>query len=489
MSDHAVHWHEGMFLTPQHFQAADRWQAELSQRGSQWDHHYNWGLHALELDQDALANQRLVIHRLQARLPDGTLLSLPEDATLPVVDLQTSLRNHEQVRIHLALPLEQANRSNTADDSQSLTARYLVQATDTTDENTGANAQSIEVRRPNVRLLVTGDDLAGYEVLPIAQISRSETSTGAPRLDPSYIPPLLSCDCWEALNQGILTKLQEQIEKKARSLASQAVARRVGFDSYGPGEQLMLEQLRALNEAYSVLAVDIAAQGVAPFSAYRELARLVGRLSVFGPQKRSTPLPIYNHDDLGGCFLVAQKTIEQLLHGVVEPGYQERIFTSAESLLRVTLEPSWLAPGSRLYLGVQSSLPVDEVEELLENGRNIKFGSEKRAESLYLLGQAGLQPERLQHTPQPLPVRKGLTYFALNADNAANEWQQVERSLSLAARLTEQLVVDELDEQDTVVLDIDGRSATMKLSLFVVNDAEPTSNPETTTADALPASV
>src|SRR5689334_4406318 len=70
MSSPAVHWQEGMFLRPQHFQTAQRNWAHLIERNSKWDQHYNWGLRTLDLDLDALTNHRLVVRALEARLRD-----------------------------------------------------------------------------------------------------------------------------------------------------------------------------------------------------------------------------------------------------------------------------------------------------------------------------------------------------------------------------------------------------------------------------------
>ena len=45
----AVHWHEGMFLRPQHFQTDQRRLTHLMGRSAKWDCHYNWGLRGLDL--------------------------------------------------------------------------------------------------------------------------------------------------------------------------------------------------------------------------------------------------------------------------------------------------------------------------------------------------------------------------------------------------------------------------------------------------------
>lgn len=474
MTDHAVRWHEGMFLTPQHFQAADRWNARQRSLGSQWDEQYPWGIRSIEIDQDALANHRLVVRRLQARMPGGSLLCFPEDGTLAVIDLRATLARHDTAVIYLALPLDNPSRPSTTEVGADHGARHNVDAVEVPDENTGADKQAIQVLKPNARLLVEGDDLAGYEVLPIVRIARSEaTAGGSPIIDPRFIPPVLACDAWPPLRVGVLTQLLERLERKAEVLAGQAVARGLGFDSHGQGEQLLLAQLRSLHEAVALMTVDLTSQGITPLGAYRELARLVGRLSIFSGDKRVRSLPAYDHDRLGPCFATVVATINELLSMVVVPSYEERRFQAENQLLKVQLESSWLEAEQRVLLGVESSLPADEVETMIARGSNMKFGSAERAETLFLQGDAGLEPRRLLHVPRALPARRGLSYYELSTPGIAGEWHRVERSLSLAVRIAEHLLVDEVPGQNLVVLDLNGKTATLGMSLFVVRDGAP----------------
>src|SRR5262249_20325142 len=76
MSTRAVHWYEGMFLRPHHFQSAYRHVLALEQESEKWDLHFNWGLRAIDLDREALANYRFVVRSVKVRLRDGTLVAL-----------------------------------------------------------------------------------------------------------------------------------------------------------------------------------------------------------------------------------------------------------------------------------------------------------------------------------------------------------------------------------------------------------------------------
>src|SRR5436853_433706 len=101
MTTRAVHWHEGMFLRPQHFQTAQRHWLHLANRSEKWDLQYNWGLRAIDLDLDALSNYRFVVRSLEARLRDGTLVAVPEDGILPAIDLRGAFETGNRVMVYL----------------------------------------------------------------------------------------------------------------------------------------------------------------------------------------------------------------------------------------------------------------------------------------------------------------------------------------------------------------------------------------------------
>ena len=105
MTTRAVHWHEGMFLRPHHFQTVMRFWSHQSHRREKWDVAYSWGLRSIELDLDALANYRCVVRSLECRLRDGTLVAIPEDGLLPPVELKEAFEKADVVTVYVAVPV------------------------------------------------------------------------------------------------------------------------------------------------------------------------------------------------------------------------------------------------------------------------------------------------------------------------------------------------------------------------------------------------
>ena len=111
MTIRAVHWHEGMFLRPHHFQTAQRHALYLANCGEKWDLHYDWGLRSVDVDLDALANYRLVVRSLKARMRDGALIVVPEDGNLSPLELQTAFDRENSLTVLLAVPMLREGRA------------------------------------------------------------------------------------------------------------------------------------------------------------------------------------------------------------------------------------------------------------------------------------------------------------------------------------------------------------------------------------------
>ena len=480
MTNRAVHWHEGMFLRPHHLNASQQHWAQVVAQNAKWDLQYNWGLRSIELDLDALANYRLVIRSLQARLRDGTLISIPEDGVPPAVDLKGAFEKGNLVTVSLALPLLNPGKGNVASPGVPAEGvRYLLDTQQQIDLNTGVNPQPIKVRLPNLKLLLSSQDNTGYETLPVARVAKSPRAEATPELDLSYIPPVLSCDAWPPL-LGLIQTVYDRTGKKIELLSNQIVSRGITFDSQAQGDPLLFEQLRELNQVYPVLATLAFAQGVHPLPLYTELCRLVGQLAIFGATRRPPELPRYDHDDLARCFYRVKQELDTLLNIMVEPAYKERPFVGAGMRMQVSPEPVWLESVWQMFIGVQSPLDVEDCIRMLTRPGELdmKVGSSDRVDTIFRMGQAGLRFTYCQHPPRALPAAPGLIYFQVNRESQETEWTHVHKSLTLAIRLNENLIVGNIQGQRVLTIKTGGQTTTLQFTLYVVAQETPSSRSE-----------
>lgn len=473
MTARAVHWHEGMFLRPQQFQAAERHAQLTLARTTHWDVHHGWGVRRIEWEPEALATYRFALRSLEARFRDGTTLALPEDGSLPAIDLRAPLQNSTGITVYVALPQLRLGRANAGAGEAS---RYVTELQELEDENSGVNPQPVSVRLPNVRLLTDDDDLAGFDALPLARIEKSARAEAVPQIDARYIPPVLACDAWPNLQVGILRTIYDRIGKKIEVLAGQAVSRGITLDSHGQGDGRIIGQLGRLNESHALLGNLAFVEGIHPLPAYLELCRLVGQLSLFGRSMRPPELPRYDHDDLGPCFYAVKQYIDSLLNEVDEPTYEERAFIGAGLRMQVAIEPKWLEPAYVMFLGVRSPIGSEEMVKLLtQAGRlDMKVGSSERVDQIFTKGAAGLKFTPSPRPPRALPSAMDLTYFQIDRDSTPAEWQYVEKSLNLAIRFNEKLIEGNIQGERELKLKIKtggGQTATIQVTLYVVPQA------------------
>jgi len=472
MTPQPIHWHEGMFLRPHHFQAAERYGLRVADQNTRFAQWHAWGYRRCVIDEAALGGFRLMVRELDARFRDGTVLSMPADAPLPDIDLKSAFQGKTVLDVSLGIPVIRSGQPSVAGaNGTSPTARFRTHARPTDDQNTGSNPQTVAFRSPLVKVLFGDDDRAGYEVLPLVRLEKSDRPEATPQIVAGFIPPLLACDCWPVLQHKILQDVFARLNRKIEVVANQVRSRGISFDSHTPGDARRMHALARMNEGYSVLGHVAFAQGVHPSDGYLELVRLVGQLSVFGAAVRPPELPRYDHDDLGTCYWAAKRAIDQLLSELdIEPAYEERPFIGSGSQMRVTLEPAWLESGWQMFLGVKADVPKEECVRMLTRPERLglKIGSSDRVDTIFTKGQEGLRFTHAPYPPRDLPSGDKLTYFEVSRESATNEWAAVQKAKTLAIRLLERDIVGSIDGQRDLTFKTGSQTSSFAFTLYLI---------------------
>ncbi len=465
MTNHAVHWGEGLFLRPQHLQSAERHSREELRISENWGQGYPYGLQSIDIDEDALANWRVVLRTCHIRLHDGTHLRYPEDANLAALDLpKDAFDRQNTVMVHLAVPPLRLGHSNAALQAGDASVRYLVDSMEIEDENQPGNPQPVEVRWANARLIINEDELVGYESLPIMRLRRGTMAEAPPEIDPEYIPPVVTCDAWPILLHNVIDSVCQQIGSRVESQTRQMFDRNVAFESGHKEDLELIFQLHSLNTAMGYLWNLPHVVGIHPLVAYMELCRVVGLLAIFWPERRMPEVPRYDHDDLGGCFYAIKRLIEETGEGTADP--IKRLFTGAGQQMQVRLEQEWLQPNWTFFIGVESSLSYNEINNLLRGELNMKVGSTAKVDNIFQRGQAGVSIVPEPEAPRMLPG-KNWTYWKVDERSAA--WKDVADTLNLGVRINETQVDGPIqDQQDIRVRTPDGESVKMVFALYAV---------------------
>mgnify|MGYP000215211913 CR=1 FL=1 len=466
-----VHWSEGLFLQPHHFQAADRYWTELLQTSEQWDHPYYYGIRQLEFSPEALGNFQFQVNVCRLRMKDGTLVALGAGQEPDRVDLKEAFAKESVVRVFVAIPKLKMGRVNVATGADGAQQRFIETKQLVQDESFGGNEQEIRFRDLNVRLMLSTQDTAGYEILPIAQVQRSGEKEAAPQLDTSYIPPVLAIEAWPPLGRDIVRAIYDILGRKIEILSEQILSRGITLASQEPGDMDRLLMLHVLNQAYSFLHVLTFAIGVHPFQAYSELCRLVGMLSIFGRARRPPEIPVYDHDDLARIFNYIKQQIQLLLDSLPDYEYEQRWFEGDANGMRVAIESRWLGPDWQWMVGVhRGSLSERDCLNILSPGiLDWKLGSADKVEFLFKARAPGLLLEPVRQAPRALPPSNEWSYFAVS--RASDAWKDVMRTQTLAMRLSTQHIAnrDSLQGSRKLIVNLErGKQVILQFALFAV---------------------
>jgi type VI secretion system protein ImpJ len=480
-----VNWYEGLFLRPQHFQAAERHWGELQSTSERWDHPCNYGVASIEFSKDAVANYKFQVHRLSARLRDGTLVEIGADrepdrvdlkepllgAKDAVVGLAAAFEKEAVVRVVLAVPRLNIGRRNLNREGAQEVSRYLESSAPMQDENAGGNDQDVSLRALHVKFMLSSDDLSGYETIPIAQVRRSGEGEVAPQVDAEYVPPVISIDAWPGLGRDIVRGCFDLVGRKAEVLGQQIVNRGVGLDSQHPGDLERILMLSELNRARCVLGVLASAPGVHPLVAYTEMCRIVGQLSLFSPARQAADLPAYDHENLGPIFRHVINQITELIYTVRDYEFQQRYFVGVGLGMQVSLDPKWFNSDWEWYIGVnKGDLARQESLDLLSPGQlDWKFGSSRQVEVLFKQRAEGLNLVPVERPIRALPARPEWIYYEVPR-NDRPAWRDVQETQTLALRLRDSLIMnlDRLQGERTIAVSARGKRATLQFALFAV---------------------
>lgn len=430
-----VHWHEGLFLQPQHLQTMQRHLADQIQaeRRLRWPHPF--GLIESNLSADALENLMVKFDRLRAIMPGGIQVANPGNAEIPALNIKEAFESGRQAfTIYLAVPLWYSERANTVDTTRGEDWRvkriFKVTEAARADENDGENLQPVLLRQVNARLIIEGEDMTDLDVLPVLRIAHAAgEDVGLPRQEPGWIPPCLFLRGSATLRE-LVRDLVNQIEASRKELVIQI--RRGGF-SVENMRGLQFEQmlrLQVLNRFSAILPEIVQGPVTTPFEVYLQLRELLGELAALYPDGDHFETAPYNHEKPALTFQEISRKIRGLLRGAVAPSYAKVEFTPDAGAWLCSLSDAHLGGANEFYLGIRTKDDPRVLATLVEDADKFKL----MARSLIQRSIFGvkLQLERLP--PLELPSEAGLTYFRLLRGESQRMWERVQEEKVLAAR-------------------------------------------------------
>ncbi|MEQ1827372.1 MAG: type VI secretion system baseplate subunit TssK [Pirellula sp.] len=499
----SVHWHEGLFLQPHHFQAWDRHWTERVCTGEQWQAPYSYGILEIAINHDALAAGFLQVDLLRCKTPGGVLIEWLNGSLSDRRDLRPALnavselhsidsmphapsssgarRNAElervseqssrHVDVFVAVPKLKLGNQNVDSAEHRNGSRFRAQWLDLPDESDAASIQPVELRELNARILLSTDDLAGYDVLRIARVRRSEQDDVQVRMDSHYIPPLIDCAASSLLRHQILSTTYDLVQQYSELFSKQLLDAGGVLHANTPIDVQRLLILQAVNPTASVLRVLASSRGIHPLTLYIEMARLAGSLDLLHPNRAALATSPYDHENLGGIFFELKRRIANAIEGLQRAPYRQCAFVGNQNGMQVSIDRATFSSIRRWFIGIhQTTRSADSLHRLMSSGNlDWKLGSVRDVERLFTMRAPGVELKRSIDVPAALPKASEWNYYeVVGTDQPA--WQDVQSSGSLALRVPDSMIAnrDKIIGGKEIQIRAENETLTFQFALFGV---------------------
>ncbi len=423
-----VMWTEGMFLQPQHFQQQDRFAARQLDGRIATTTAWPWGFFALQVDDAALLQGRILVSAARGVLSDGLAFNIPADDPAPAAfEVPGDARDEIVV---LALPQSRPGvpESDVEAAEGAMPPRFRAADLGVADVHASSLREApLQLGRLNLRLMLQRDMNDGYVALGAVRVIERRAD-GRVVLDSQFVPPMLHAPSHLVLD-GWLREVQGMLHQRGEALG----ARLAQPGRAGTGEIVDFLLLQVINR-FQPLFTHLQRLSVLHPERFFELClALAGELSTFGERRRPVPYPEYKHEDLVNSFRPVMADLRQSLSMVLEQTAIPIDLQERKHGIRVAvIADVELQRTAMFVLAVNAQMPGEALR--MRFPTQTKIGPAERIRDLVNLQLPGVTLRALPVAPRQIPYHAGFTYFEL--ETRGNEmWKQLESSGGLAMHI------------------------------------------------------
>ncbi|HTG62012.1 MAG TPA: type VI secretion system baseplate subunit TssK [Terriglobia bacterium] len=426
-----VLWTKGTLLTPQHLQIQDRFLEDTLQFWLQSLAFCPWGFRQLRLDYEALAAGLLSVSAASGIFPDGLLFEIPEADASPAA---RPLAEHfgpsdTSLDVYLAIPQYRERGLNVSVSGTGADTRYVADAVFVQDEARVGSEKPVQVARKGFRILVEGESRQGYSSLRMARVERSPV--GAFQLDGAFVPPVLDLATNEYL-LAIARRLFEVLGAKSTELSALRRHKNESLADFTSSEIADFWMLYTINSHYPLVRHIFDVRHGHPEALFSIMAALAGALTTFSRDVHPRDLPVYDHEDLSGCFTAMDTRLRTLLETTVPKNYVALALKQVQpSIYAVSLAEERFFQNTRMYLALRAEM--DHGELIGKAPQLVKIGAATHIDHMVRHALPGAQIVHTARPPAGLPVKTHYEYFSLAQSGAV--WDSIARARNLAAYL------------------------------------------------------
>lgn len=416
-------WSQGMLVRPQHLQQYDRWIEQLVENRVAGLIGYGWGVRTCAFDRGLLALGQLAVTELEAILPDGTALCLPEYAELPAGRMPPPAARNLLVKIAVGRRRHGSGNGCPEDAPARRYGQEIVRV-----RNAGAPERApvdISVAPLTPRLVFEGEEQSDLITLPLARIHAVDAA-GAITLSESYVAPAIEIHAVPPLI-ALLNEIRSMLRTRAEALAARADPSRAPADAAG---LIDLVTLSIVNGAETVFDHFAATRGHHPETLFRSLLGLAGRLSsLVGDRRKPQDIHAYRHEDLESSFTPLADILRKMLSVVIQSAaisipLQDRGY----GITIGVITDRTLFQGARFVLVAVASVPTETLRNQLP--AQMKVGPVEQIRDLVNLQLPGIPIRALAVAPRELPYIQDGVYF--EPDQSVELWRSLSRAAAFA---------------------------------------------------------
>ncbi|OFA06353.1 type VI secretion system baseplate subunit TssK [Duganella sp. HH101] len=341
---HRIQWHEGMMLTPQHFQQEGARIDALLAWQSMATNPYGWGVRALLVDEALLTTGLLRIQQLEAILPNG--MAVTYDSALAQgqpLELDLAPWAEAMAQQDLSVYLVVGNTRSLNQPGQPAMFRGVESPT-VEDEVSQALPADLPRMAVNLALAAGPVPSAAYTALRLMTVNKGNeiVHPGA------YLPALLEVPAASSVRQRAQV-LATHMRNKAVFLARQTAQP----SSRTEDRINLLEQKARLSSLIlnlPLLEALLRSPSVHPLPLYLALCAQLGPLATLRPGAVPIMPPAYDHADAGPAFDAVLSALTDLV-GEVSQEWKTCVFNYDGQAFALAMQADWI--GARLVVGLR----------------------------------------------------------------------------------------------------------------------------------------
>ncbi|MDR0632350.1 MAG: type VI secretion system baseplate subunit TssK [Holosporaceae bacterium] len=398
-----VQWHEGMLLSPHHFQQSNNNLQHSLSVFSAANSPFGFGIFDLKIDTSALASGVIRILNTRGIFQDGFYFDFDavQDQPLERNLADYFIANGASAKIYLAIPARRNGENELMGD---MARYYSSEIANVNDENTGENAINIPILKPSLRLLLEEEIDARYVGFPIFE---AEKSIDGGVSCTNFLPPFISLD-----EHSKIFEMCREVIQIIRNKISYFSDRKDNYARTATDETMA--SLRLLIQAALPMEAIIRINGIQPFEIYKCLLEAVSKIVSINPTQLIPRLPIYDHSDLFKTFSALLQCAKNILNGLKQQ-YEIVHFDKDGSTFKLQMKKEWLGK-DEIAIGIQKAFSASDDDILAWIG-GVQIASESMLSMIRdrrVLGAERRILERGAYITQP----SGMTILSVKTKTA-----------------------------------------------------------------------